>query len=208
MGTTKVDPKVAAAVLAANPARYGYSYIGAADTARLVRSALGIAFPGFKFRVRSDNFAGGCSVDVAWTDGPTEQSVDAAISGIVGRGFDGMIDMAYDSDCWIDPVAGTVGFAGTEGTEGSRGYVPRVRGDGPAGASLVSFGPYISTQRRESPGSRSLAVDALRADYGPDFADDRRVYVTGGDPWRHSGQGLVSGWLARTALPAAPPPQW
>jgi hypothetical protein len=144
--TSRVDPKVACTVLDNAAARHYGSYVGAADTARLIRSALKLAFPGFKFSVTSDSYSGGSSVRVKWTDGPSEAHVDDALSGFAGHGFDGMIDMAFSHDCYMTR-AGTVGYAGTNGTVGSHGTVSAVHNDVPDGATVVRFNPYIFTDR-------------------------------------------------------------
>jgi hypothetical protein len=141
--TSRVDPKVAAAVLGGG--KYG-TYIGAADTARLIRSALKLAFPGVPFSVRSTSYSGGSSVRVHWTDGPSKAHVDAALSGFAGHDFDGSIDMAFSHSCYMTR-GGTVGYAGTSGTAGSMGMVPAVPIDVPASATLVRFLPYIFTDR-------------------------------------------------------------
>jgi Large polyvalent protein associated domain 29 len=49
--------------------------LSAAETAVLVRKALRTAHTGVKFRVRSSSYAGGASIDVSWTDGPTTPQV-------------------------------------------------------------------------------------------------------------------------------------
>lgn len=63
------------------------------EVAKLIRKALKAKFPGQKFSVRSSRYAGGCSVDVRWTDGPTVPAVDAVIGLYQGASFDGMTDM-------------------------------------------------------------------------------------------------------------------
>ena len=47
----------------------------AAKAAKLIRTELKKTFPEAKFRVRSNNYAGGDSVYVNWTDGPTDEQV-------------------------------------------------------------------------------------------------------------------------------------
>jgi len=150
--TTRIDPKLACSIID-NPTFVAHRttgvdvhYIYAADTARLIRSALKLAFPGFPFTVRSQSYSGGSSVHVAWIDGPSKDRVDDALSGFAGKGFDGCIDLEYSSDCYITR-AGTVGFARTGGTEGSHGSVPSIDAAVPPGATIVSFSSYISTQR-------------------------------------------------------------
>ena len=68
-------------------------WISCADTAKLVRKALKAEFPGTKFSVRSSNYAGGASISVRYTDGPTAEKVNAVCSLYQGSTFDGMIDL-------------------------------------------------------------------------------------------------------------------
>lgn len=42
------------------------TYIGVAETARLIRKRLAAVFPGTKFYVRSKSYSGGSSIDVSW----------------------------------------------------------------------------------------------------------------------------------------------
>lgn len=204
--TSRVDPGLAAAVLASTSPHgrlYGlpdHRYISGPDTARLIRSALRLAFPGVKFAVRTRRSTWSSAVDVDWIDGPTKSAVDAALSGFRGKDFDGMIDLEFTSDCYIDARTGTVGFARTAGSAGSGGVVPASSADVPAGADTVSFMPYIFTDRRTSAAARAAAVAALRPLYGDDFDDNDRVYIDNGDAWRHSGRGLVNDWLSRHSI--------
>jgi hypothetical protein len=68
------------------------TYIPATATASLLRSRLRQAFPGVTFSVRTSKYAGGASIDVYWTDGPTEQQVNPLTSSFRGSDFDGMTD--------------------------------------------------------------------------------------------------------------------
>lgn len=67
-------------------------YLSCADTAKLLRKALRESFPGVKFSVRSHTYAGGASIDVRWTDGPTVGMVKPVTGLFAGGYFDGMID--------------------------------------------------------------------------------------------------------------------
>ena len=67
--------------------------ISCADTAKLVRAALKAAFPTVKFSVRSKTYSGGASIDIGWTDGPTEHDVMAVAKRFQGATFDGMQDL-------------------------------------------------------------------------------------------------------------------
>jgi hypothetical protein len=68
-------------------------YLSPAETAKLVRKALRDAHPGVKFSVRTHTYAGGASVHVNWTDGPTAPQVEATAQRYAGATFDGMTDM-------------------------------------------------------------------------------------------------------------------
>lgn len=70
-------------------------YLDTADVAKIVRRDLRSAFPGTRFSVRTRRFAGGSSVDVSWTDGPTVREVDGIVGRYEGRGFDGMTDSSF-----------------------------------------------------------------------------------------------------------------
>lgn len=67
--------------------------IDTADVAKLIRKDLKRVFPTIKFSVRTSRYAGGSSIDVYWTDGPTTKQVDRLIKHYAGSSFDGMIDL-------------------------------------------------------------------------------------------------------------------
>lgn len=68
-------------------------YIDAADAAKMIRKALREAFgKAVKFAVRTSRYAGGCSIDVRWTDGPSRAMVESITSRFAGASFDGMTD--------------------------------------------------------------------------------------------------------------------
>jgi hypothetical protein len=71
----------------------GTEYLSCADTARLLRQALRRTFSGIKFSVRSETYAGGASIDVRWTDGPTAQAVKALADEFAGADFDATQDL-------------------------------------------------------------------------------------------------------------------
>lgn len=68
-------------------------FITVAETAKIVRSALKVAFPGIKFSVRSKSYSGGASIDVSWQDGPTAKEVEYITNKYQGASFDGMQDL-------------------------------------------------------------------------------------------------------------------
>jgi hypothetical protein len=78
-------------------------YISVTDTAKMLRKDLKSTFPGVKFSVRSKSYAGGASIDVHWTDGPTESQVNRVLYRYSGATFDGMRDlMEYHSSVIVD----------------------------------------------------------------------------------------------------------
>lgn len=127
------------------PTHVSPRYLSVTETAKLVRAALKREFPGAKFSVRSDSYAGGASVRVNWTDGPTVKEVDRVIAPYKGADFDGMVDLKTNNTSWLMPD-GTAAVAHSGGGGSTRedyyGSAP-----GPD-AELVYFGAdYIPTQR-------------------------------------------------------------
>ncbi len=74
-------------------------FIDTKDVAKLIRRELKV-FKGTKFTVRISRYAGGSSIRVSWTDGPTDVEVNRLIGHFHGSTFDGMIDLKsyHDSD--------------------------------------------------------------------------------------------------------------
>lgn len=125
-------------------------YYSVTETAVLVREALKNNFPGVKFSVRSSSYAGGASIDVRWTLGPTVKEVDSVVRVYQSESFDGSIDMACYKDHWMTPD-GQVSIRSTPGTQGSMGYIPAQDNPAPEGAVPVHFGShYVQTARREA----------------------------------------------------------
>lgn len=124
-------------------------WVSVTETAKLIRWALGREFPRTKFSVRSSKYAGGASIDVAWTDGPTSSQVERITGPFSGKGFDGMVDLGYSKQSWLEED-GTATFAHHEGTNGS--VSERFGSRRTAGARLVHFGAdYVFTHREFSP---------------------------------------------------------
>lgn len=138
-------------------------YLTVAQTAKLVRQAVKREFPGVKFSVKSDRYAGGASIDVGWTDGPQTAEVDKVTDPYAGAGFDSMQDMKTSRAAWLSPD-GTA----TRAADGEAA---------PEGARLVQFmADYVFTHREFSAGYRSeleRAVVFLSGESGP-FDGNRR----------------------------------
>jgi hypothetical protein len=77
-------------------------YLSCAETAKLIRKALKEAFPEVKFSVRSSVYAGGASINVDWTEGPTTKQVERVAKTFAGAYFDGMTDYKGGYSCAID----------------------------------------------------------------------------------------------------------
>lgn len=68
-------------------------YLSVVEVAKLLRAELKATFPAVKFSVRSSSYAGGASIRISWTDGPTAKRVDAIAQKYAGSTFDGMQDL-------------------------------------------------------------------------------------------------------------------
>jgi hypothetical protein len=75
------------------PLQKPVKYLSCVETATLLRNKLKETFKGTKISVVSDKYAGGASISVSWTDGPTDKEVSAIAGGYAGATFDGMIDL-------------------------------------------------------------------------------------------------------------------
>lgn len=151
----------------------GPKYLSCAETAKLIRKALAKAFPGYKFSVRSNTYSGGASIDVGWVDGPPASVVDAVVSGFAGGRFDGMIDMAYSVESWLNPD-GTAYVAHNPGTQGSMGMDPGFIDDPRSpDAQLVHFGAdYVFTNRSLTPEAKAVIDGRFVRKFGDVKADE------------------------------------
>jgi conjugative element/phage-associated large polyvalent protein len=75
-------------------------FIDTAEVAKMIRKHLKKNFAGVKFSVRISRYAGGSSINVNWTDGPTEAEVKKVTGPFQGNRFDGMIDLEYHASQW------------------------------------------------------------------------------------------------------------
>lgn len=80
-------------------------YESAAETAKKIRKTLKANFPGIKFSVRSENYAGGCAVNVSYTDGPAVDKVKSLCHQYQSASFDGSIDLQTNHG-YEDPETG------------------------------------------------------------------------------------------------------
>jgi hypothetical protein len=151
------------------------TYYSAVETAKLIRVALKRAFPSTRFSVRCHH---GSSVDIRWTDGPSDKRVKAVTDAYEGKGFDGMIDLQYSYDTWIMPD-GTICGTATRGTTGSRGTVPAHGLDRPhPDARLVHFSTYVFTRRNISPAFANKLIPHI-AKYWGGIAEPLPVAIDG-----------------------------
>jgi hypothetical protein len=161
------------------------TYLSCAETAKLVRAALKKAFPGVKFSVKSHTYSGGASIDVGWTDGPTQKAVEEVTNAYAGGGFDGMIDMAYSKSSWLMPD-GSAAFASCQGTTNSMGTVSPYSHEAPApGALKVRFGAnHVFANRSYTTETYTAAVKAVCDRYGmamPEVVNNGSPYIKGND---------------------------
>lgn len=156
-------------------------YVSVAETAKYVRAALAKAFPGQKFSVRSESYAGGASIDVRYEGGPAKRDVEAVVAPYRGGDFDGMIDLKYNKYSWL-AADGSASRAYDPGTEGSMGVHAESVGDPhAAGCRYVSFGAdFIFVSRKADDADYWAAVDAFERFTGQvvrhnDHEDSERV---------------------------------
>lgn len=85
-------------------------YIDTAEVAKLVRAELKKVFgrPARFFSVKIDRYSGGSSINISWTDGPTEGEAREKLSVFCGGRFEGMSDCSYAADQWYCPEHGAV----------------------------------------------------------------------------------------------------
>lgn len=72
------------------------------ETAKKIRRALKVAYPGVKFSVTTTTFSMGSSVDISWTDGPMATDVEEITNAFQSCSFDGMTDSENNHGYWYD----------------------------------------------------------------------------------------------------------
>lgn len=75
-------------------------WVDTRDVAVLIRKHLKKNFAGVKFSVKMQRYSGGSSIDIVWTDGPTQAQVEKVTAPFQGARFDGMIDLQYSASQW------------------------------------------------------------------------------------------------------------
>lgn len=144
------------------------NWIDTKDQAAYLRKFLKSQYPETKFSVRIERFAGGSAVNVNWTDGPASEEIDAILRGYQGGGFDGMIDMAYSIDSYLNPQTGEARFASTDGTAGSRGSVPKAHTwkPGPEWERVDFSAKFVHGNRKVT--QQQEVIDKVIAAFGGD----------------------------------------
>lgn len=149
-------------------------YIDVAESAKMIRTLLKSKFPGVKFSVKSSRYAGGASIRIEWSNGPTDKQVRGFTDPFAGAGFDGMIDMQYYKTAYLLPD-GTVTFGRSQGTTASRGSDPGYNEPLPEGAVEVSFGSdYVHTTRNYT----EEFVRPIVEEYKKTHSDGKQVQFT------------------------------
>ena len=91
---TRTAPEYKHLEKAADSKKSGHA-LGAAN----IRRELKRTWPAVKFKVRSESYTGGSSINVDWTDGPTDKQVKAIVSKYKKGDFDGTEDIYNYSRC-------------------------------------------------------------------------------------------------------------
>jgi len=137
-------------------------YIGATETAKMIRARLASKFPGVKFSVKTEKYAGGASIDITWTDGPAADEVKKISNAFSGKSFDGMNDYANSNDAWMLPD-GSVIFAECENYRGENYTAQKPHPE----AKRVHFGAdYIFENRSYSVEFAKPIIKAVCAEFG------------------------------------------
>src|ERR1035437_167680 len=76
-------------------------HVDTAEGAALIRKALKKAFPKTQFSVRISRYSMGSSVDVRWTNGPSQRLVGAVLAPFETKHFDGIDDSTRFTSCWL-----------------------------------------------------------------------------------------------------------
>lgn len=78
--------------------------------AKNIRTELNKVSSGIKFRVRSESYSGGCSIDIYWTDGPTSKEVEKNADKYKTCDFDGMQDLETVRDTVFPEIFGGASY--------------------------------------------------------------------------------------------------
>jgi hypothetical protein len=139
-----------------------YTYLSAADTAKLIRTQLKKYFPSTKFWVNSKTYSGGASIDIDWIDGPTADQVKKIADPFSGAGFDGMNDYKTTHKGYLLPD-GSAAFAEVERDLFTTDHYTKPHPD----AKLVHFGAdYIFENRHLSPEFAKPIIERICSEYG------------------------------------------
>ena len=151
-------------------------YIDVVEVARLVRCSLKKNFPGVKFSVRSNRYAGGASIHVRWKAGPNQADVRSIVSQYQGARTDGDYHprsvyhyLRPDGKAMVayNPASSVVG-ASDPGGEDNR-LLARVM---PLDIELVHFGADFVLCYREPSDAESAEMkrpfEEARANRSPD----------------------------------------
>jgi len=111
------------------PAKYPHLETGKSSTksgwalaAANIRRELRLEFPGHKFKVTSDSFSMGCSVDIGWSDGPTSEEVEK-ITGKYQTGyFNSMEDLQEHHGSPFSDVFGSAKYVSPSRSGTLEGY--------------------------------------------------------------------------------------
>ena len=136
------------------------TYVSVTDTAKLIRKALKEAFPGIKFSVRSEG-GRGASIDIGWTDGPTEQQVEDVTGRFRGGYFDGSID--YQGTVYALMGGARVRFA-ADFVFYRRAYSPAVLAR-VVGRVARTYGLTLTVEQYESGSLYATYIDANPSGY-------------------------------------------
>ncbi len=153
------------------------------EQAAMIRAQLKARFPATKFSVRMKEFAGGSSIDIGWTDGPSKRLVHELTDPYEGKGFDGMTDSTTYRSSWLVDGSVVVTAKGLE-------KIGKVDLLAVQHAERVQFYAWIHIRREISPRFRERIMEQLVAFFGGGPVDpgevDRLVWQASEDATKFS----------------------
>jgi len=152
-------------------------YLSTPELAKHLRQILKARFPRCRFSVRSNSYAGGSSIDISWTDGPTAGLVDSLVKGLEGSSFDGMIDLKSSRRVDLNGKRILTDFIFTR-RELSAEFLKRVRD---------AVGTHYNAPRESWP----AVVPARYGAYLEACSDSTSPIIGGADSRWHTWRGLV-----------------
>jgi hypothetical protein len=136
---------------------HGPGGLSTTETAKMLRKVLKEASPGIKFSVKSNRYAGGSSIRVSWTDGPTAAQIKSLTDRFEGAYFDGSIDYKGHRYHTLDgkPVSIYCDYIFEERSHSEAALTSAIV------AAVMEFGPFNIPTAEDFQEGRSLTTSPI-----------------------------------------------